>query len=50
MMGHNKTDDYFVRMVNDVQERKYDIALSPFHYMTKRFEIVDYTYLIHEDK
>jgi hypothetical protein len=45
----NKTDP-FTKMVNDVRDRKYDIAVAAFRCVIERALVVDYTHLMHISK
>jgi hypothetical protein len=45
----DKTDP-FTKMVNDVNARKYDIAVAAFRCVIERALMVNYTYLIHTSK
>jgi len=48
--GINNNTDHFNRMVKDVSEEKFDIAVAAFRCVRDRAEKVDYTYLMHTSK
>ncbi|KAJ9586735.1 hypothetical protein L9F63_019673 [Diploptera punctata] len=49
IVNNTKTDPY-TKMVDEVRLQKYDVGLAATRFIRDRFDLVDYSYLIHRSK